>query len=162
MGNLTKKHNDYETLRNQVDGKDPLFDSVSVHGGGAAGHNERVRNPPEWAMNDGQVGTILLRAFPKWKTNQTQYNRSLRWLYIIRRYFRLGESALSIAIGLSHTARSPEQVAEDWDANPKRSRINVVTVKQVTDALGRMSRVAQGLRANGEPRFGKPGRPKSS
>jgi hypothetical protein len=168
MGNLRKRFSslgnkdDYETMRKHVDGKDQLIGGSSVHGGGAAGHDERVRRTPEWANNDAQVRAILLKAFPGWNTNKTQYNRSLRWIYIIQHYFRMGEKASSVAMELSHMARTPAQVAADWDANAKHHvrRRNAVTVKQVTDTVRRISRVAQGFRANGEPRMGKPGRPK--
>jgi hypothetical protein len=160
MGNLKKKFKDHEKLRQAVDGKSTLFDGVSTHGGGWAGHNERLANTPEWALNETQLRAILHRAFPKWKTNPTQLKRAKRWVYIILHYFRMGETALQISMELSHLGRSAEQVSADWDANPKQYSRETVTVKQVTDAIRRISRVAQGLRANGEPRSGKPGRPK--
>jgi hypothetical protein len=162
MGNPKKKYNDFKNLRQQFDGSDPIFGAFKTGGNGWAGHNDRVANPPEWAMDDAAVRAILLRAFPRWNKNQTQYERALRWVYIIQHYFRMGEPASLIALELRHMDKSEEVALEVQTGKaPKQEKGEIERlIKRVTDTVDRISRVAKGLRANGKPRIGKLGRPK--
>jgi hypothetical protein len=164
MGNPKKQYNDFENLREYLDGDDPLIWGVKVLGAGQAGHNKRVANTPEWATNNTQVRAVLLRAFPRWNTNQTQYERALRWAFIIKHYFQLGEEASKVALELRY--EEAKKSGETWDAANADSGRKAAEqeieklIKRVTDTVGRISRVAQGLRTNGKPRAGKMGRPR--
>jgi hypothetical protein len=162
MGNPKKKFNDFANLRQHLDSDDPLIWGVKVLGAGQAGHNERVANTPEWATNNAHVRAVLLRAFPRWNTNQTQYERALGWVYIIQHYFRMGETALQIALELRHMDKSKEVALElQGGKAPKQEKGEIEKlIKRVTDTVDRISRVAKGLRTNGKPRIGKLGRPR--
>jgi hypothetical protein len=57
MGNPTKKFDDFDTLREQFDGDDPIFGALKTGGNGRAGHNERVANTPEWVKDNAKKAT---------------------------------------------------------------------------------------------------------
>lgn len=50
------------------------------------------REAPDWALNDKTIQEILLRAFPKLKTDDVQRQRAGRWARVIQIYFRSGKS----------------------------------------------------------------------
>jgi hypothetical protein len=162
MRNPKKKFKDHEKLRQNFDRNDPIFGALKTGGDGRTGHNQRVANVPEWVMNDAAVRAVLLRAFPRWNTNQTQYERALRWVYIIQHYFRMGETASLIALELRHMDKSKEVALElQGGKAPKQEKGEIEKlIKRVTDTVDRISRVAKGLRTNGKPRIGKLGRPR--
>jgi hypothetical protein len=164
MGNPKKKFNDFANLRQHFDRNDPIFGALKTAGNGQAGHNQRVANTPEWATDNAQVRAVLLRAFPKIGTNLTHRKRAARWAFIIKHYFQLGKEASKVALELRY--EEAKKSGEDWDAaNAEQSRKAVEQeienlIKRVTDTIGRISRVAKGLRTNGKPRIGKLGRPR--
>jgi hypothetical protein len=164
MGNPSKKFNDHQKLRQKFDGSDQIIDGLNVRGDGRAGHNQRVANTPEWATDNAQVRAVLLRAFPKIGTNLTHRKRAAMWAFIIKHYFQLGEEASKIAVELRYL--EAKKSGETWDAANAESGRKVADqeieklIKRVTDTIGRISRVAKGLRTNGKPRIGKLGRPR--
>ena len=164
MGNPKKKFNDFDSLRQQFDGDDPIIWGLKTGGNGQTGHNQRVANTPEWATDNAQVRAVLLRAFPKMETNPTQRARAGRWAFIIKYYFQLGEEASKIAVELRYN--EAKKSGETWDAANADSGRKAADqeieklIKRVTDTVGRISRVANGLRTNGKPRTGKLGRPR--
>jgi hypothetical protein len=162
MGNPKKKFNDFDSLRQLFDGDDPIMWALKTGGNGRTGHNQRVANTPEWVRDNAQVRAVLLRAFPRWNTNQTQYERALRWVYIIQHYFRMGETASLIALELRHMDKSKEVALElQGGKAPKQENGEIEKlIKRVTDTVDRISRVAKGLRTTGKPRIGKLGRPR--
>ena len=164
MGNPSKKLKDYRKLKRSFDGSNQIIQGVGVFGSGQAGHNERVANIPEWATDNAQVRAVLLRAFPKIGTNLTHRKRAARWAFIIKHYFQLGEEASKVAVELRYL--EAKKSGETWDAANAESGRKVAEqeieklIKRVTDTVGRISRVAKGLRTNGKPRIGKLGRPR--
>jgi hypothetical protein len=83
---------------------------------------------PEWAKDDKEIQKILLRSFPKWRTDKKQAARAGRWARVIQLYFRIG-----------HTHG---QIAEEMS----------LTYKQVHDLVDRIRRAGQGFSANGTRR----------
>jgi hypothetical protein len=164
MGNPTRKFNDFHSLRQRFDGSDPIMDALKTGGDSRSGHAQRVANPPEWAVNDVTLRAVLLRAFPNMKTNPTQRARARRWAFIIQHYFRLGYTAQRVALEVRY--EDAKKSGQDWDAaNAEQSGKAVEQeienlVKRVTDTVGRISRVAKGLRTDNKPRIGKMGRPR--
>ena len=59
------------------------------------------RIAPEWAKDDVRIQEILLRSFPKLKTNEKQRARAGRWMRIIKLYFQMGWTHGQIAEELS-------------------------------------------------------------
>lgn len=167
MGNPSKKFKDYQRLRQEFDGSDPIIRAFKTGGNGRAGHRQRVSNLPEWAMNNAALRALLLRAFPKLETNPTQRARAGRWAFIIQHYFRLGYTALHVAMLRRHEDdKKSARASQDWHATnaqpcvmPEKEEMENL-VKRITDTVGRISRVAQGLRTDSKPRIGKMGRPR--
>jgi hypothetical protein len=96
------------------------------------------KETPDWANSDAKIQKILLRSFPKLKTNKKQSAAAGRWMRIIHLYFRMKQTRGQISAEMN---------------------LNYVTV----DTLVRnIKRVAAGCRADGHGILGgKPrGRPK--
>ena len=88
-------------------------------------------------MNNTKIQKILLRVFPKLRTDEKQRKGAKRWSLIIY-YF--------------YTASYPAgKVAE----------LMGISEKTVYDTVLRIKRVVKGLRSTGKPRTGKRGRPKN-
>lgn len=110
-------------------------------GRGTGGHQivgprKRKRDVPEWAQSTEKIKAILLRSFPKLKTDQRQRARAARWARIVHLYFRLGWTFT--------------QVAEEMSMKPGNLHNMTVSIR----------RAANGLRADGKgPRGGKRGNP---
>jgi hypothetical protein len=132
---------DYLGLRRKLDGSDPLMRGVSTFGASRGKHADRVANigngKDAWTFSDLGVRQVLARAFPNMETNRltdTQRKRMLRWLAVIYRFFRRGQTAGRVAMVLH------------------------ITPKQIEDTARRMRRVAIGFRTTGVVRSGKMGR----
>jgi hypothetical protein len=50
------------------------------------------RKNAEWALDDGFVQALLLKAFPKLRTDEKQRERAGRWVRVINLYFKSGMS----------------------------------------------------------------------
>ena len=118
-----------KSLRGQVDATFP-------HGYQDAKARTYKRKMPLWTASDAGVQEVLLRAFPKLRTNDAQGEAAARWARIIQLYFRTGYTR--------------KQITEEMDLTPS----------QINNCLCRILRVGKGLRTDGKPRGGKRGRPK--
>lgn len=120
-------------LRGSFDPKDSFLSS----GHQVVQARSNKRETPDWAMSNARVREILLRSFPKLKTETRQRNAAARWMWVIQLYYRLG---------YTYT-----QVAEEIGSSPVK----------VENVIRSIKRVVQGLRADGRGRLtGKRGRPK--
>src|SRR6266851_7522369 len=110
-------------------------DSFQTGHGRRGGPTLRMRKMPKWMNNKNDIGTLLLRVFPKLKIDSRQEKSALRWLGIINWYFKIGYSA--------------QDVAEKLD----------ISRKMVYDTAQRITRAGAGLRTTGKRRAGRRGRP---
>src|SRR5258708_10416425 len=90
---------DFKKLRAMFDGDDGFM----------YGHQPRkIRRPkremPEWAASQTSIQEILLKAFPKLITDDTQRKAAGRWARVIQLYFRSGFSYRETA-GYLHEKR---------------------------------------------------------
>jgi hypothetical protein len=105
--------------------------------GTRGGPTLRMRKMPKWMNYESDIQRVLLRVFPKLKTDKHQRTSALRWLGVIHWYFKMGWSAQSAA----------EQLG--------------ISAKMVYDSAQRITRAGAGLRTTGKPRAGKRGRPRT-
>lgn len=93
---------------------------------------------PDWVNNETKIRALLLRAFPKLKTNDRQRASASRWLRVIHLYFR------------AHYTNT--QVAEEMNLRPNQVRCIVRNIRWVYE----------GKRADGSGplKGGKRGRPR--
>jgi hypothetical protein len=111
-------------------------DSFQTGHGRRGGPTLRMRKIPKWMHDQENVGEVLLRIFPKSKTNERQRKSALRWLGIILLYFKSG-----------------------WKAQDVAEELNI-SKKMVYDTAQRITRAGAGLRTTGKQRSGRRGRPK--
>ncbi len=125
---------DFQQLRTILDGDDPFM--VGGHQKSSLRKKERI--VPEWTKNDKKVREVLLRSFPKLRTDPKQRRQAARWARIIHLYFRM-----------QYTYR---QVADELD----------MPLKAMESMIRSIKRVAAGKRANGTGLLGSipVGRPK--
>jgi hypothetical protein len=92
-------------LRGTMDGGDSLVSGGHqvLRTAGATQHAKRLQRIPVWANDDAKVQALLLRVFPKWRTDEIQCGRAARWAFIITHYFRMGETSTAIADALKLT-----------------------------------------------------------
>ena len=129
-------------LRGTMDGGDSLVSGGHqvLRTAGATQHAKRLQRIPVWANDDAKVQDLILRVFPKWRTDVVQRTRAAKWVFIITHYFRMGETSSSIAEALS------------------------VTKDKIDDTIRSINRAADGRRTDtGEIRGGRQrGRPKKN
>jgi len=101
----------------------------------------RAREIPAWTLDDKEVQKVLLRAFPKWRTNRRQSQQAARWASIINLYFRMEKSNRQVGLELEPKMK------------PKNVELIVASIR----------RVARGHRADNKGPRGvrRPGRPKA-
>ncbi len=133
---MNNQRDTFLELRSRFDGQDPFMT------GGHQIIKPRTgnRETPEWAKSDKKVQALLLRSFPKLKTNARHRAGASRWAVIIQLYFRM------------HMTRG--RVAEETKL-PQKTVINLIDC---------IHRVSKDMKANGKgPRSRrKIGRPKKS
>jgi len=139
-----------ELRKHYFDGGDQIMRGLSIGGSPRSGNRIRAVNPPEWAVNNDLLREVLLRAFPKLETNETQYRRAILWVEIIHRFFRCGHPASLVAM---------ELFSEEGLAKRPWLRASSNPEKYVENTVRRMRRIAAGLRGTGKPRRGARGRP---
>jgi hypothetical protein len=125
---------DFQQLREILDGDDPF-----MVGGHQKSHlRTKERKVPEWTKNNKKTQQVLLRSFPKLRTDLKQRLQAARWARIIHLYFRM-----------QYTYR---QVAAELEMPPRA----------VDSMIRSIKRVAAGRRANGTGLLGlmPTGRPK--
>jgi hypothetical protein len=93
------------------------------------------RNVPGWAAEDKQLRALLIRVFPKLKSNKTQQAQAGKWTRVIYLFYRVGWTTGEIADKMK------------------------VSNSVVCSILRRARNAAIGLRTDGKPRGGKRGRP---
>lgn len=99
-----KKKDIFEQLRWKFDGSDQFVaGGHGVRGVGSTRHAERVSQVPDWANDDAQIRTLLLRSFPKLATDLNQRRRAGAWLIIIYLYFRRGFTRSRIVLSMNWT-----------------------------------------------------------
>ena len=121
-------------LRGRFDGQDPF-----MTGGHQIIKTRRIeRVTPEWARSNKKIQAILLRSFPKLKTDFHQRVRAARWATVIQLYFRV------------HMTRG--QIAEQMK----------VPLKTVENLIDRIHRACNGMKTSGKGPLSSrpPGRPK--
>jgi hypothetical protein len=123
----------FKELRGYLDGQDTFM---------TGGHQvikprQSNRETPDWATSNNKIQVILLRSFPKLRTNLTQRKGAARWAEIIQLYYRM------------HVSK--RQIAEQL-------KLNYNTVRML---VRNISRAAKGKKANGVANTNRPtGRPK--
>jgi hypothetical protein len=120
-------------LMSSFDGKDHFQTGHSRR----SGPTLRMRKMPEWMKNEKNIHALLLRVFPKLKTDARQRTSAAHWAGLIRLYFKSG-----------------------WKARDVAGELNI-SEKQVYDTAQRITRAGAGLRTTGKRRTGRRGRPKS-
>ncbi|SRR5229473_25379 len=115
-----------------LDRKDQFQKGYGIRGGPTL----RMRKIPKWMNHDSDIQRVLLRVFPKLKTDEHQRKSALRWAGIILLYFKSG-----------------------WKAQDVAEKLNI-SEKMVYDTAQRITRAGAGLRTTGKQRTGKRGRPK--
>lgn len=92
-------HPDFVKLRHKFDGSEGFMHSHQINK-----KRTRSRTVPAWALDDKKVQSLLLRAFPKLKTDPRQTVRAGRWARVIYLCFRLNltESEAARDMGLTH------------------------------------------------------------
>jgi hypothetical protein len=114
-----QRRRDMKKLRSRLDTDDGFMSAHKIKK-----VRTRERNIPEWTLSDKEVRTVLLRSFPKLRTNNAQAIRAGRWVRLIHLYYRV--------------QMSNSQVAKEMG----------MTLNATKMAFKIMRRVARGQRAN--------------
>ena len=97
-----------------------------------AAHQRRMARVPEWANSDTEVRALLLRSFPKLKTDLAQKKRAALWSKVIFLYWRELWGGVDIAKEMK------------------------IPASMVYETIKRIKRAGAGLRTDGKPRTRKP------
>src|SRR5712692_8008250 len=98
----------------------------------------REREIPAWTNNNTEVQKVLLRAFPKWRTNYRQSQQAGRWARIIHLYFRVQLSTRHVAL--------------DLRIKPKNVELMVASIRRVARGRRADNKGPRGVRRPGRPR----------
>jgi hypothetical protein len=131
--------NAFSELRTYLDGSDNFVSGGHriMRTAGATRHAARMKRVPVWVREDSEILKILLRSFPKFRTDPKQKKAATLWMGVIYQYWRVG-----------HTRG---QVAHDLG----------ISEKKVKNIIQRINFAVKGERADGRGPLGKPkGRPK--
>jgi DNA-binding NarL/FixJ family response regulator len=75
-----------------------LMDASDMSGmGGTVGARAYTRIIPEWVKSREKASEVILRAFPKAKSDPAQRASAARWAVVIHLYFRMGYTRSQIA-----------------------------------------------------------------
>jgi hypothetical protein len=107
-------------IRNMMDGGEQF-----MSGHGIVKARTYKRRIPEWALSDKEVRKVILRAFPRMKSDSEQRALAARWASVIHLYFRVGYTRSQIA----------EEIGSSTD--------------KIHGVIRSILRVSKGLRANG-------------
>jgi hypothetical protein len=131
---------DYEQLRQHIDSNDPFMTRghqiIKIRRGW------RKKQVPEWATNDKSVQALVLRSFPKLKTDDKQRRRAGIWVRVINLYFRMGWTRGQIAEELGTTSEIIKYTIR---------RIRRVSEGKAADGLGPRVKVGSGRPKNSAP-----------
>lgn len=92
-------------LRDVVDKDDRFFEGHQIKK-----VRTREKDIPTWAVNNKETQILLLRAFPKLKTNSAQRKRASRWATVITLYYRMNLNCPQIAVELKTTVKTVERL----------------------------------------------------
>lgn len=101
---------DLNQIRKQIDGDDTFFSSHRVRTAcGAKGKHvgSRGRQTPQWTKTDAGIRRLLLKVFPKLKSDPKQRQLASRWARVIHLYFRMGYTYAQISEEMN--LRSPSE-----------------------------------------------------
>jgi len=74
----------YLELLNKLDASEPF-----MHGGHkVVKPRHKIKTIPDWALDDGRIQEIVLRSFPKLRTDAKQRAKAALWVRVIFLYFR--------------------------------------------------------------------------
>lgn len=124
----------FEQLRKSFDGSDPFM----TQGHQIIKMRRGNRTTPEWVKNNKKIQELLLRSFPKMKTNKTQRMRAGRWARIIHLYFKM-----KMTYG---------QVAAELGVTPKRIADFILRIHRASKGRRTDNRGLLGVRKQGRPR----------
>lgn len=88
---LTRKR-DMARLRGRMDGNDGFMTAHQIKK-----IRTRERDIPAWTLNDKEVRKVLLRSFPKLRTDNAQAIRAGRWMRLIHLYYRVQMSNTQVS-----------------------------------------------------------------
>ena len=135
---VTTTSADFANLRTKIDSNDPFFKGsrmieIPIY----------EKKIPKWINDAEKTQEILLKSFPKLKTDPNQRKAAGRWNRIIHLYW--------------HLNYTHEQIVSEFnDTNEKQE-----TLYSIRSVIRSIKRVSKGIRANGTGKFsGKRGRPK--
>jgi len=96
------------------------------------------RQTPSWVFKDSEVQKVLLRSFPKLKTNAKQRDAAARWAAVINLFFRLGYT--------------DTQVAQELGTSPLKIECVVRSIRRASQGLRTDGRGLLGARKRGRPK----------
>lgn len=92
------RNKDLAQLRHVVDKNDQFFEGHQINK-----TRTREKGIPSWATDNKETQALLLRAFPKLKTNAAQRKRAARWATVITLFYRMNLSNSQVAAELRTT-----------------------------------------------------------
>lgn len=129
-------------LRHQhFDGSDPF-----MTGGHQIIKTRRIKRvQPEWTKSDEEIKKVLLRSFPKLKTNARQRAGAARWTRFIHLYYRMGMTKGQVAAEMGTTTVNVANI---------RNRMRRVFNGQRANNTGKLSRDPGGTSVGSTPEKG--------
>ena len=113
-------------LRSVFDGKDGFMTGHQIL---------KVRRPkrktPEWTRTQTGIQQILLKAFPKLKTDESQRQRAGRWARVIQLYFLSAKSYRETAEEMGEKTRTIEMLIRSIHRTVKGIPVNGISRKKV-------------------------------
>ena len=131
---MNNQRDTFQELRASFDGQDPFM----TQGHQIIKMRRSDRLTPEWAKSNKRVQEILLRSFPKLRTDPVQRGRAARWAVVIQLYYRMTMTRSQVAAQMK------------------------VTQKTISLLLDRIQRASKDMKTNGKGPLSKrpAGRPK--
>ncbi len=129
---------DFKILRTQFGGDSQFMNAHQIRK-----IRTRERDIPAWTLDDAEVQKVLLRAFPKWRTNLCQRQRAARWAFIITLYFRMEKSSRQVADELRERG---------WLTKPKNVELTVASIRRVARGYRADNTGSRGMRSPGRPK----------
>lgn len=128
---MNNEYDSYLKLLTKLDGSEPFMN----RGYRIIKPRHKVKEIPDWAMDDKKVQEIILRSFPKLSTDPKQRMQAGRWVRIIYLYFRREFTVGDIA----HILGTP---------NDDGSKIVPMSRSAVKTLIRSIKRAAEGKRCN--------------
>jgi hypothetical protein len=129
---LTRRK-DMNKLRRKMDGDDGFMNAHQIKK-----IRTRERVIPPWTLNDKEVQTVLLRAFPGLHKNNAVAKQAGRWTRIIHLYYRV--------------QMSNSQVAKEMGETLNRIKMTLKSIRRVAKGRRADNTKMLSLRPRGRPR----------